>query len=135
MILTILCLSLRRILFREIEFERLELLITVKVTFEMLKEYDFLVYRLWVVEEIKLIDLVGQAFRGLSVVIHDGLLLGALNVVKVELVGVQDDLGAVIEEHSIRAVGEHVTESVLRREVNELGHKFRAWLAITLLDE
>ena len=75
MVLTISALSFRRIFFREVEFEGLELLIAIKVAFEMLKKHHFLVDCLWVVEEIKLVDLVSQAFCGLSIIVHNRLLL------------------------------------------------------------
>ncbi len=67
----------------------------------MLQEDDFFVYGLWVVKEIKVRDLVGYALSSLAVAVEDGLLLGALDVVKVELVGVKDDLCAVVEEHTV----------------------------------
>ncbi len=46
-------------------------------------------------------DLISYALSCLAVAIKSGLLLGALDVVEVELVGVQDDLGAVVEEHTV----------------------------------
>ena len=79
----------------------------------MLKKHNFLVDRLWVVKEIKLINLISKAFHGLSIAVHDRLLLASLNVIEVELVRVQDNFGAVVEEYTIRAVGELVTKAVL----------------------
>ncbi len=46
-------------------------------------------------------DLISYALCCLAVAIEGGLLLGALDVVEVELVVVQDDLSAVIEENTV----------------------------------
>ena len=47
----------------------------------------------------------------------------------------QDNLRAVVEEHSVRVVRELVAESVLRGEVDELYDELGARLALSLLDE
>ena len=51
---------------------------------------------------------VGDALCSLSVAVEHWLLLGSLNVIEVEQVGVQDDLSAVVEEHAVAPVGKHV---------------------------
>ena len=63
----------------------------------MLKKHDLLVDRLWIVEEIELRDLVSDTLKRLAVAVEHRLLLGPLNVIKVEQVGVEDDLCAVVE--------------------------------------
>ena len=95
---------LRGVLLREVELEGLKLLVAIEVALKVLQENNFFVNRLRVVEEIEVRDLVGHALRRLSIAIELRLLLGALDVVKVEQVGVQDDLGAIVEEHTVRAV-------------------------------
>lgn len=125
----------RRVLLREAEFERLEFLISVQVALKVLEEDDLLVDRLWVVEEVELGDLISDTLGRLPVAVDSWLLLGALNVVEVEEVAVEDDLGAVVKEHTVGAVGEHVAETVLGREVHELGNELGAGLLFTLLDE
>lgn len=92
------------VLLREVELEGLKLLVAIEVALKVLQENNFLVNRFRVVEEIEVRDLVSHALRRLSVAIELRLLLGALDVVKVEQVGVQDDLCAIVEEHTVRAV-------------------------------
>ena len=89
------------ILLSKSEFKRLELLITIEITFKVLQKDNFFVDRLRVVEKVEVRDLISYALRRLAVAIESGLLLGSLDVVEVELVGVQDDLGAVVEEHTV----------------------------------
>ena len=89
------------ILLSESKFKRLELLITIEITFKVLQKDNFFVDRLRVVEKVEVRDLISYALRRLAVAIESGLLLGSLDVVEVELVGVQDDLGAVVEEHTV----------------------------------
>jgi len=67
----------------------------------------------------------------LTIVVQRWLVLWALNVVKVELVGVQDDFCAVIEEHTVAAVREHIAKAILRAEVYELNDELSAKLALT----
>ena len=38
--------------FREIELEWLELLVSIEIALEVLKQDNFLVYRFWIVEEV-----------------------------------------------------------------------------------
>lgn len=97
-------LPLRGVLLREVKLEGLKLLVAIEVAFKVLQENNFLVNRLRVVEEIEVRDLVSHALRRLSVAVELRLLLGALDVVKVEQIGVQDDLCAIVEEHTVRAV-------------------------------
>ena len=47
----------------------------------------------------------------------------------------QNDLGAVVEEHSVRAVGQHVAQSIFRAEVNEFNDELSARLRLRLLDQ
>ena len=101
----------------------------------MLQKNHLLVDGLRVVEEVELGDLVRHALGRLTVSVSRGLLLGALDVVEVEQVRVEDDLRAIVEEHAVRAVGKHVAQTVLRREVYKLGHELCAELSLTLLDE
>jgi len=46
----------------------------------------------------------------------------------------QNDLGAIVEEDAVRAVGEHIAQPVLRAEIDKLDHELGTWLALTLLD-
>lgn len=50
----------------------------------MLKKHDLFIDGLWVLEEVEVADCVGEAFHGLTIVVEDGLLSTALNIVKVE---------------------------------------------------
>ena len=70
----------------------------------MLKKHDLLVDRLWIVEEIKLGDLVSDTLKRLAVAVEHRLLLGPLNVIKVEQVCVEDDLRAVVKQDAVRAI-------------------------------
>ena len=70
----------------------------------MLKKHDLLVDRLWIVEEIELGDLVSDTLKRLAVAVEHRLLLGPLNVIKVEQVCVEDDLRAVVEQDAVRAI-------------------------------
>jgi len=63
----------------------------------VLQKDDFFVDGFRVVEKVKVRDLVGDTLSSLSIVVQDLLLLGSLDVVKVELVRVQNYLGAVVE--------------------------------------
>ena len=63
----------------------------------MLQKDDFFVDGFRVVEKVKVRDLVGDTLSSLAIVVQDLLLLGSLDVVKVELVRVQNYLGAVVE--------------------------------------
>ena len=63
----------------------------------MLEKDDFFVDGFRVVEKVKVRDLVGDTLSSLSIVVQDLLLLGSLDVVKVELVRVQNYLGAIVE--------------------------------------
>ena len=63
----------------------------------MLQKDDFFVDGFRVVEKVKVRDLVGDTLSSLSIVVQDLLLLGSLDVVKVELVRVQNYLGAIVE--------------------------------------
>ena len=92
------------VLLREVELEGLKLLVAIEVALKVLQENNFLVNRFRVVEEIEVRDLVSHALRRLSVAIELRLLLGALDVVKVEQVGVQDDLCAIVEVFEVVVV-------------------------------
>ena len=70
----------------------------------MLKKHDLLVNGLWIVEEIELRDLVSDTFERLAVAVEHRLLLGPLDVIEVEQVCVEDDLGAVVEKYAVRAI-------------------------------
>jgi len=63
----------------------------------VLEKDDFFVDGFRVVEKVKVRDLVGDTLSSLSIVVQDLLLLGSLDVVKVELVRVQNYLGAIVE--------------------------------------
>lgn len=63
----------------------------------MLEKDDFFVDGFRVVEKVKVRDLVGDTLSSLAIVVQDLLLLGSLDVVKVELVRVQNYLGAIVE--------------------------------------
>lgn len=63
----------------------------------MLEKDDFFVDGFRVVEKVEVRDLVGDTLSSLAIVVQDLLLLGSLDVVKVELVRVQNYLGAVVE--------------------------------------
>jgi len=63
----------------------------------VLQKDDFFVDGFRVVEKVKVRDLVGDTLSSLSIVVQDLLLLGSLDVVKVELVRVQNYLGAIVE--------------------------------------
>ena len=65
----------------------------------------------------------------LSIAVERRLLLRSLDIVKMEQVWVQDDLGAVIKKNTVAAVWEHVAETILRAEVNELNDEFSSGLA------
>ena len=108
------CLAHWSVLLREGELEGLELLIAIEVALEVLQEDHLLGDGVRVIEEIKLRHLVRYALSRLAVGVGRGLLPGPLNVIKVEQVGVENNFSAVIEEHSIRAVGKHVAKSILR---------------------
>ena len=99
----------------------------------MLKQDNFLVYRFWIVEEVVRCDLFGHCFTVLDWLL--GPCPDLLDVVKVEQVGVGDNLGGVIEEHTVRAIGQLVSETILGGEVHELGHQFSALLCLTLGDQ
>ena len=47
----------------------------------------------------------------------------------------KDNLGAVIEQNTVRAVRELVAQAVLRAEVNEFDNEFGAWLLLRLRDQ
>ena len=102
----------------------------------MLQEDNLLVDRLWIVKEVEVRDLVGDALSGLTSACTGSLsaaLLWPLNVVEVEVVWMQDYLGGVIEVHPVRAIAQHVPQSVLSGEVYKLGDEFGAWLLLGLL--
>ena len=104
----LLCLrSFWSILFCEVEFERLELLVAIQIALEVLEKDNFLVNRFWIVEEIVLLGIVCQA---LSCILRTALCVvglrcsaraSLLDVVKVEEVRMCDYLGRVIEQNSI----------------------------------
>jgi len=121
-------LALRCVVLGEGELEGLELLISVKVALEVLEQHYFLVDRLRVAEEVEVRHEVCDTLCCLTIVVQRWLVLWALDVVKVELVGVQDDLCAVIEEHTVAAVREHIAEAILRAEVNKLNDELSAKL-------
>jgi hypothetical protein len=81
---------LGRGIFGVIHLNGLELLIAIKVALEMLKQDHLLAYLLGVGEEVQVRHEV------LSVPIAR-----SLDVVKVEAVGVKDDLGGVVEEDAV----------------------------------
>jgi len=63
----------------------------------VLEKDDFFVDGFRVVEKVEVRDLVGDTLSSLAIVVQDLLLLGSLDVVKVELVWVQNYLCAVVE--------------------------------------
>ena len=79
----------------------------------MLKEHDFLVDRLWVLKEVKVADCISKTLHSLSITVENGLLSAALDIIKVEKIWMQDDLGAVVEKNAIRVVRKFVTETIL----------------------
>ena len=60
--------SLWHVVFGEVEFKRLELLIPVKVALEVLQQHNLLVYRFWIVKEVELLDVVAHGVCVLRVV-------------------------------------------------------------------
>ena len=75
-------------------------------------------------------DEIGDRLSRLSIAVERWLLLGPLNVVEVEEVRVQNDLRAVVEEHTVATVRKHVAKAVLRAEVHKLDDKLGARLAL-----
>ena len=92
------------LLLGEVEFNGLEFLVAIQIALEMLKQHYFLVYRLRVVKEVELGDLICHTVKRLPGRVENRLLLGPLDIIKVEQVGMKNDFGAVVEEHSVGAV-------------------------------
>jgi hypothetical protein len=59
----------------------------------------------------------------------------SLDVVEVELVGVEDDLGGVVEEDPVGAVRQLVAHAVLAREVHILRDQLRIGLLLVTVDQ
>lgn len=98
-------LSLGGLFFGEVEFERLEFLVAIQVTFEVLKEHHLLVDGLRVVEEVVLRDLFREGVLRLTQTVHGGgTLARPFDVVEVEQIWMQHNLGRVVKQHAVRAV-------------------------------
>ena len=78
----------------------------------MLQQNNFLVYRFWIIKEVELLDVVVCVLSVLRLC-RLFAVAGLLNIVEVEHVRVSDDLGGVVEQNSVRAIGKFVSEPIL----------------------
>ena len=88
----------------EVEFNGLEFLVAIQIALEMLKQHHFLVDRLRVVKKVELGDLICHTVKCLPCRVENRLLLGSLDIIKVEQVGMQNYFCAVVEEDSVGAI-------------------------------
>lgn len=72
-------------------------MVSVKVALEVLQKHDLLVDGFRVLKEVKVADCVGKALHRLSIAVENGLLSAAFDIIKVEKIWMQDDLGAIVE--------------------------------------
>ena len=62
-------------------------------------------------------------------------MFGAFDVVEMEQIRMQNNLGTIIEEHTVRAVGKHVAKTIFRAKVYEFDNEFSAWLTLRAMDK
>lgn len=100
---------------RETECQGLKLLISIKVAFKMLKQDNFLAYRLWIVEKVEVLS------RTLVFVI-------ILDIVKVKHIWVEYDSGLIVKKYSIRPIPHLIPDPVFAWKINILNDKIIASL-------